>query len=719
LLSAVVGCSSSNADDDDDSGGESGETGSGGSGNGGSGGKGGSSAGGSSAGGSDGGTTSGGSSGKGGSSGTGGSSGSSGSSGSGGAPDIGDIVPDEEAEWTVFVYGHGDHNLSNSLFADLGEMAQADLGASGDVNVLVLTDWNASQAFAGSDPPEYFPTGIQLFKVPGGGEALEVVAEGSEQSLDDPAVLTSIIGDVFRAFPARRHGVILWDHGGAWSGGFGSDSNDGTVAMPTAMPAEAIPPAIAAGLSAAGVDATPPLDFVAFDTCLMGGAEVAYPFRDLASVYIANAEIDYGAGWDYTATFSYLADNLDATPAELARAEVSHWNAHHAEVSPNDALLRSHAAIDLTKLDAFAEATQSLTSALSDSATFEVVELGRYSFFALPPYASQFENAASSAPGLRDAGQLLDALAASPSDEDVASAAAAARSALDDMILATSQGALRVDSAQAGFHVELGAAATLTSSKLAEYESRASEWDGASGWHSLLGALASGADGDPPTYTRSVDNSDGATASAPPVFRFASPDADVAQAEIYLGAEITSGSVVVLGLVASSTIEADSDYEFGWDGMVATFADEQPAMLDVWLDTGSTSGELVLMIPGLLSGVAEEPLMTTLVFSSSEGGASVAVVSLGSVASTLSLGEIAQAAPGATFTPVYYSIDTATGASDLIAGDPMPLPESGTYTLSSTYVNPGSYYFFSSLTDVWGNSGVEVDPFTLAEPLGP
>jgi hypothetical protein len=125
------------------------------------------------------------------------------------------------------------------------------------------------------------------------------------------------------------------------------------------------------------------------------------------------------------------------------------------------------------------------------------------------------------------------------------------------------------------------------------------------------------------------------------------------------------------------------------------------------------------MIPGLLSGVAEEPLMTTLVFSSSEGGASVAVVSLGSVASTLSLGEIAQAAPGATFTPVYYSIDTATGASDLIAGDPMPLPESGTYTLSSTYVNPGSYYFFSSLTDVWGNSGVEVDPFTLAEPLGP
>jgi hypothetical protein len=717
LLASVMACSSPNNDDDDDDGGESGasgETGSGGTGTGGAGGKGGSGVGGATTGGSSG---NGGSSGQGGSSGSGGSS--SGSSGSAGTPpDIDDLTPDDEAEWTVFVYGHGDHNLSNSLFADLAEMAQADLGAPGDVNLIVLTDWNASQTLAGSDPPVNFPTGVQLFRIPGGGDELQVVAEGSEQSLDDPDVLTAIVGDVFRAFPARRHGVILWDHGGAWSGGFGSDSNDGSIAMPTAMPAEAIPPAIAAGLSAAGVEGSPPLDFVAFDTCLMAGAEVVYPFRSLASVYIANAEIDYGAGWDYTATFTYLAANLDASASAFAEAEVSRWDAHHAEASANDALLRSHAAIDLTKVEAFAEATLALTSALEQSDSFDVVELGRDGFLSLPPYASQFENAGSSLPGLRDAGQVLDALAESPSDANVAAAAAEARSALDDMLLATSQGSIREDAGQAGLHLELGAAATLTANRIAEYEGRASEWDGATGWHDLLGALATGADGDPPTYTHSVDNADGATASAPPVLHFNSPDADVAKATLYLGTDLGSGTIVLLGLIGSSPIEADSDYEFPWDGIATTFADNQPAMLDIWLDTGA-SAEPVLMIPGLLSGAASEPLMTSLVFAPSEGGASVAVVSLGSVASTLSVAELVQSAPEATFSPLYYVIDTGTGETQLVAGDPMPLPASGTFELSSTYVTAGTYYFFSSLTDVWGNAGIEADAFALAEPLGP
>ena len=42
---------------------------------------------------------------------------------------------------------------------------------------------------------------------------------------------------------------------------------------------------------------------------------------------------------------------------------------------------------------------------------------------------------------------------------------------------------------------------------------------------------------------------------------------------------------------------------------VALFPDGQPATLDIWLDSGSDSAEPVLMVPGLLSGAAEEPLV--------------------------------------------------------------------------------------------------------------
>jgi hypothetical protein len=691
LASALVagtGCSGGDDDDDDDAAGEGGDAGEAG--------RGGSSGNGSPA---AGGTVS-----------TAGSAGSSGM-----RPDLNDLPPSDQADWTLFVYGHGDHNLSNSLLTDLREMAGADLRGA-DINVLVLTDWDASQTIPGSN--ENFPEGVQLFRVPGNGDELEIVAEGAEQNLDDPNVLASVLADVFAAFPARRHGVVLWDHGGAWSGGFGSDTQNGSVRQPTAMPIAVLPEAIRTGLEAAGVTDSPPLDFVAFDTCLMAGAEVAYPFRELASVYIANAEIDYGAGWDYTATFSHIASHPDDSAAEIGRAEVRHWDAHHASASPNDALLRSHVAIDLGELEEFARAARAFTDALAEGEGLDPIELGRSSFLSLPPYASQFENAGSVMPGLRDAGQLFQALADSDSDA-VADAASAARAALGDLILARSQGALRDEASQLGLHVELSPAAQITSRRTAEYVARASEWVDASRWNEVLTTLADAADDAAPSFAPSVQNADGASLSAPPVLEFSTADADAAKGAVHLGRLVDAETIVLLGLIGSGNVDANTDYEFGWDGSVAAFPDGQPAMLDVWLDSGSDAAEPVLTVPGLLSGASSEPLLAYLVFTPSEGGASVAVVSLGDVASTLSLAEINQAAPGATFSPLYYAVSTSSGEAELVSGDPMPLPAGGAYEFSALYLPEGEYLFLTQLTDVWGNQSAEASPFSLTESLEP
>lgn len=656
--------------------------------------------------------------GKGGSSGSAGASGKGGGGGTGAIPDIGEIpeIPAVEAAWTVFVYGHADHNLSNSMLRDLGEMARATLDS--DVNVLVVTDWDSSQTIAGTDPPEKFPDGLQLFRIPGGGADIELVAQADEQNLDDPDVLATLVADVFAAFPARRRAVVLWDHGGAWTGGFGSDTQNGTVARPRAMPVEVVPAALLAGLEAAGVDAVPPLDLVAFDTCLMAGAEVIYPFRDVASVYVANAELDYGAGWDYDASFSYLAANRDVDAATFAVAEVSHWDAHHAEASANDALLRSHVAIDLTKFGAFADATSALTDALSESTSFDPIELGRAGFFALPPYASQFENAGSSIPGLRDFGQLLGALGASD-DGAISDAAAAAETALADAILERSQGTLREANRQLGVHVEQSLARELTAERRNGYAQRASAWIEASGWDSLLAGIAASADSVAPELTHAVTNGDAASQAAPPVLEFETLDADVAKASVYLGSQLDDRTIAFLGLVGAGTVAADGPYQFPWDGALVTFEDGQPAMLDVWLDGGADASSTVLMVPGLLAGAAEEPLLTFLVFDASEAEVSAAVVSFGTVASTLSLSEIALAVPSATFAPLYAAISTETGETTLVPGDAMALPESGAYSLGIEYAGAGSYYLFTTLTDVWGNENTVMDPVTLLEPLGP
>ncbi|HEY3500242.1 MAG TPA: hypothetical protein VGK73_36375, partial [Polyangiaceae bacterium] len=79
----------------------------------------------------------------------------------------------------------------------------------------------------------------------------------------------------------------------------------------------------------------------------------------------------------------------------------------------------------------------------------------------------------------------------------------------------------------------------------------------------------------------------------------------------------------------------------------------------------------------------------------------------------------AQAAPSATFSPIYYVIDANTGELSAVAGDPMPLPESGSYAFAPGYLDAGSYLLLNLLSDVWGNVGLEGDAVTLLEPLGP
>ncbi|HTV21208.1 MAG TPA: clostripain-related cysteine peptidase [Polyangiaceae bacterium] len=655
--------------------------------------------------------------------GTGGSQSSAG--GGGAATGIGTTTPDGEeppsideladnptasVPWTILVYGHADHTLSNGLYDDMLEMGAAQLG--GAVQLLVLADWDASQSVFGTDPPLPFPDGVQLYRVPGDGQPFELLAQGAEANLDDPNLLAGIVADVFTALPSERRGLILWDHGGSWSGGFGGDTQNGTTEG-SPLPPQEVADAVRVGLADAGLSGSRPLDFFAFDTCLMAGAEVAYPFRDLARVYIADAEIDYGAGWDYTTTLTYFAQNPTASMNDLGMAEVFHWDAHHS-TGLNDRLLRSHAALDLSQMEAYAEATSTLSETLLESESFDPTELARSVFFSVSPYRNQLEGG-SDEPGLRDAGQVLDALAAIHSDPAVASAALAARQALGNVVLASSQGALRAD-AQIGVHVEQTLGSNLTAERLLDYRSAASQWVGASRWDELLEFASSTADDEPPPFDHALIDAEAASLAAPPVLQFSTPDPTAAKAAVRLAVQRESGALLTLGLVGAGLVEPGAVHDFAWGGTVVGFADGQPGMVDVWLDVAA-GDQAVLSIPGLVGGIADEPVLAYLVFGASESVARVLIQTSDELATSQETSEVVRAFPGATFTPLYLEYGEAPEPSSVL-GNPMPIPAEG-FALSAMYQPAGNYYFFTTLTDIWGKESADYDVVALTEPLGP
>lgn len=242
--------------------------------------------------------------------------------------------------WTVFVYGHADHNLSPSLVRDMVEMSKAQI--SSQLTVIVMADWDASQKTEDGSP---YPSGTEWYRMVGGGAEPELLRTDPEQNLDDPAVLRAAITRAFGDNPADRYGLVLWDHGGAWIQGFGHDSQNGTDPMSKGMAVAELASAVGSGMADAGLPQDRPLEFLAFDTCLMAGAEVAVEMASLSKFYIANAELDYGDGWDYEATLSMISKRSGITARQFAIEEVSHWDAHHANAGANDALLRSHIAL--------------------------------------------------------------------------------------------------------------------------------------------------------------------------------------------------------------------------------------------------------------------------------------------------------------------------------------------------------------------------------------
>ena len=166
----------------------------------------------------------------------------------------------------------------------------------------------------------------------------------------------------------------------------------------------------------------------------------------------------------------------------LAAREVELWDAHHESASFNDVLLRSHVALDMSALPALARAIDALIARWLASEELNGAELGRASYFSLPPYMNQLESP-QAAPELRDLGQFLSHIS-EVGNAPLAGAAQDARDALEATIIERSQGSLRDAVQQLGLHVELPLAANLSGALLRAYRERAiasflatSRWD--------------------------------------------------------------------------------------------------------------------------------------------------------------------------------------------------------------------------------------------------
>ncbi|MFO0750341.1 MAG: clostripain-related cysteine peptidase [Myxococcota bacterium] len=238
--------------------------------------------------------------------------------------------------WTVLVYMVADNNLEEASVADLEEMAA--VGGSAGLRFVVQVDRSKGYSTASLPGIGNWTTAKRLVVDAGG---MHEVSDLGEVDMTDPAVLADFIAWGNAAFPADRHMLVFWDHGGGWTG-FGQDE---TTPGGPLLSLATVKQGVARGLQSAALVR---FDVIAFDACLMATYEVARVLSPFGEYLLASEESEPGHGWDYRA-FAKVRDNPSRAPVDVASDVIDGFFAQGTQQHSGADLTQS--LIDLTLVD--------------------------------------------------------------------------------------------------------------------------------------------------------------------------------------------------------------------------------------------------------------------------------------------------------------------------------------------------------------------------------
>ena len=138
--------------------------------------------------------------------------------------------------------------------------------------------------------------------------------------MSEPDSLSDFLKWSKQKYPADRYILVLWDHGGGLSSGYGSDElnrrKDGDTMLVNEM---------ANAIRSSGIK----FDVIGFDACLMQTLETAMAFEPFADYYIASEEVEGGYGWFYTSAFGKLAEDPTIPTLDFARELISAYDVYN------------------------------------------------------------------------------------------------------------------------------------------------------------------------------------------------------------------------------------------------------------------------------------------------------------------------------------------------------------------------------------------------------
>ena len=222
----------------------------------------------------------------------------------------------------VFIYcGLGYNNLSSNLKTNLQEL-QTDIlpGLSYDKAIVAFCHNTLNGSYTTENPPCL----IRIFRGNDGKPVMDTLTVYKDITRSaSKETLRTVLEDIRQRFPARRYSMLVSSHGSGWiPGNYTSGSEKSSIRSVIRKPDVPLPETKAIGNQYIGsssrvqwiemtdfVDAIPMrMEFIILDTCLSGGVEVAYEFKDICDYLVLSPTEILTSGMRY----SHLSTELFA-----------------------------------------------------------------------------------------------------------------------------------------------------------------------------------------------------------------------------------------------------------------------------------------------------------------------------------------------------------------------------------------------------------------------
>jgi hypothetical protein len=177
----------------------------------------------------------------------------------------------------------------------------------------------------------------------------EVVKQYPSQLSVDKSVMTQVLKDMIAVSPTERVGLVAASHGSAWtnsifmSRSFGQDGKGTDNTMLVSDMADA--------MKATGKK----FDFLLFDSCFMGTAEVCYDLRDVADYQIVSVMEVPAYGFPYESSLDYLYEGTVDGYKKICQAYIDFYQERYEN---GDYAWGTIALVDSKEMEGLADATR-------------------------------------------------------------------------------------------------------------------------------------------------------------------------------------------------------------------------------------------------------------------------------------------------------------------------------------------------------------------------